>query len=130
MHRRFKFKRPLTVTAALKDEIELIQHQMIIDRVEDSEYVLQNTQSDENNDVEIRIPLSREYYSETRTRERFPRKVISFYSMEPNCWYLYPYAYSIEIELEKEESPDEGLLLFQQTLRLLDNLAEEDDEEE
>ena len=44
LHTFFMPTRPLTVTAAyLKPNRDLIFHQMILDRVENDEYVLQNT---------------------------------------------------------------------------------------
>ena len=46
LNEKFIFYRPLTVTGAklYKNESELVFHQMTLDRIENGEYIIQNTQ--------------------------------------------------------------------------------------
>ena len=69
-------ERPLTVTAAyIKPDGELIYHQMILDRVENDEYILQNTLfsneiSSSQNLPRLRISRKKRYFT---TQDRIAR---------------------------------------------------------
>ena len=62
-HEKFTFTRPLTVTGAyLYLDGSIIFHQMVLERIENSNYILQNTLIG-HSDPLLRIPLKRQYYA-------------------------------------------------------------------
>ena len=119
-------ERPLTVTAAyIKPDGELIYHQMILDRVENDEYILQNTlhSSDIASSQNLsRLPISRKkrYFTTPERIETFYDYNVGDYvfktannesiyltstgklTMNRAEWYLLPQAYSITLTPRKK----------------------------
>ena len=114
LHTNFCFSRPLTVTGAyLLIDGSIIFHQMVVDRIENSEFILQNNLIDHSG-TQIRIPLSREFYVSYGMMEDcfncFEDLVYfgpnneflslvneEFNNMKEDRWYLLPQAYSITL---------------------------------
>ena len=114
LHHNFAFTRPLTVTGAyLNRDGSIIFHQMVLDRVENSEFILQNTLIDHSG-CQIRIPCSREFYASYEMMEdclnQYNDSVYyidnnefialvneQFNNMKVERWYLIPLAYSITL---------------------------------
>ena len=112
LHDKFSSTRPLTVTGAyLNSDGSMIFHQMVLDRVENSEFILQNTLINHSG-TQIRIPTSREFYASHEMMEdcyncfndfvyNGPNNEFlalvneNFNYMEKERWYLLPQAYSI-----------------------------------
>ena len=85
---------------------------MVLDRIENSEFILQNTLIDHSGS-QIRIPLSREFYASYEIMEdcfncysdyvyQGPNNEIialmnEQFNMETEKWYLLPQAYSITL---------------------------------
>ncbi|CBY40201.1 unnamed protein product [Oikopleura dioica] len=87
-------------------------HQMTLDRIENGEYVLQNTQFSVNHPPVIKIKQTRPYYdSSSFVANLFNQTGDNFYDdgvlkmelvnetlfMKKNCWYLLPQAYSLTL---------------------------------
>ena len=105
----FVFERPLTVTGVfLSRGGELLFNQMLLDRVENNKYILQNNLHT-HSPAQLRIPLKDRYYNRTETQEwqtfdvhsknikygtKIRRQNRSF-NIIPEEWYLLPEAYSI-----------------------------------
>ena len=117
LHHNFVFSRPLTVTGAyLNPDFSLSFHQMVLDRVENSEFILQNTLIDHSGS-QVRIPLSREFYASYEMIEDCyntyndyvnhgpNNEIIALineqFNMETERWYLLPQAYSITLTKRK-----------------------------
>ena len=117
LHSNFKFTRPLTVTGAYrkKDE-DVFFHQMILDRVEGDQYVLQNTlhsHSSKKEKSQLRIYVQNCYYADKDLMDDCLQAYGRYDYHGPNgeflqlaneeCgntmysdqWYLLPQAYSI-----------------------------------
>ena len=85
---------------------------MVLDRIENSEFILQNTLIDHSGS-QIRIPLTREYYASYEMMEdcyncyndyvyygdnnEFLALVNEQFNMDTEKWYLLPQAYSITL---------------------------------
>ena len=109
LHEKFTCTRPLTVTGAFQQsDGRVFFHQMILDRIENRQYILQNTLISHSG-TQLRIPLQRQYYASydfivnyssvysgpkgeflTLVNESIPQT-----KMVPERWYLLPQAYSI-----------------------------------
>ncbi|CAG5081930.1 Oidioi.mRNA.OKI2018_I69.PAR.g9995.t1.cds [Oikopleura dioica] len=63
LNEKFAFTRPLTVTGAYLQNGVVAYHQMTVDRVDNNEYVLQNTDHSSNEPPLIRIPLNNPYFA-------------------------------------------------------------------
>ncbi|CBY15691.1 unnamed protein product [Oikopleura dioica] len=65
LNENFVFTRPLTVTGVIlfRNEMNPTFHQMTLDRIENGEYVLQNTQFSDEHPAAIRIEQTRPYFS-------------------------------------------------------------------
>ena len=107
LNRTFFFTRPLSVTGAyLLPDDSIIFHQMILDRVENDEYVLQNTMLSMDAPV-IRVPVNRPYYKPVNTvryKNGMIKKIIDddgvneqIGNMETAEWYLLPDAFSVRL---------------------------------
>ena len=112
LHLNFVFTRPLTVTGVyLNPDLTIIFHQMVIDRIENSDFILQNTLIDHSGS-QIRIPISREFYAPYDMmcfcqngqdfvyhgpKNEFIPLVNENFNMEKERWYLQPVAYSITL---------------------------------
>ena len=123
LNENFHFTRPLTVTGAYlvpdrhdgRDFIGLVFfHQMVLDRIDNEEYVIHNTSFDEGGPV-LRIPITRAYYvnGDVMFKNSYGPDEFKFYgdkgvfmwlvnerfkNMQPNTWYLCPQAYSLTLE--------------------------------
>jgi hypothetical protein len=122
LHTFFMPTRPLTVTAAyLKPNRDLIFHQMILDRVENDEYVLQNTLfssefATSQNLPLLRIDRQKHYYGFfdmfnnssgviNRPNGEFLLLTNEYCnSMNEEEWYLLPEVYSITLTPEPSYS--------------------------
>ena len=63
LNKNFKFKRPVTLTGAyLKPDGKVFFHQMVLDRIENEEFIIQNTQFTASAEAVLRIPLSNPFY--------------------------------------------------------------------
>ena len=79
----------------MKIQNQICLHQMVIDRIEDKEYVIQNTDPAE----EIRIPLSRELYvGRNEYLQSDQNTVVTDFCMEEEELYLCRNAFSVEIK--------------------------------
>ena len=114
LHETFSFSRPLTVTCALKKANEVVFHQMTLDKVENGEYILQNTLEPPSASL-IKISLSKRYYAElSMFRSCYDHYSQDFIyrgannmlmhltnetdpSMKTGEWYLFPWAYKITL---------------------------------
>lgn len=97
LHSGFKFSRPLTVTGYWKDANDVvIEHQMVVDRVENNQYVIQNT-----NPVELlRIPLNRNLYiGDFNEWYNVNGNFVTDHNMEIGQFYLGRSAFTVEIKL-------------------------------
>ena len=125
-HQMDEIDRPLTVTGAIYDEKKdkVFFHQMVVDKIEQKQYVLQNTDFKNYDSDIIRIPISRKYYVD----EEFIQKCSDYYKDEPDPyiyrennherrlvhenhnkmkmgrWYLCPQAYSITLTPKRNEN--------------------------
>ncbi|CBY36229.1 unnamed protein product [Oikopleura dioica] len=115
LNENFVFTRPLTVTGVIlfQNEMNPTFHQMTLDRIENGEYILQNTQFSDEHPAVIRIEQTRPYfhpsyefvnnlciqtqnniYVEGNIKLRF---VNQNRLMRYNKWYLLPQAYSLTL---------------------------------
>ena len=113
LHEKYSFSRPLTVTAAyLKEDGVVFFHQMVLDRIENDEYILQNNQFRIDGSI-IRISRREGYYAsydviisryDQNSRDyvyygdnnEFMRLVNEkTNNMRIDRWYLLPQAYMI-----------------------------------
>ena len=119
LHHKFLFSRPLTVSdtgAYQNPDGTVFFHQMVLDRIENCEFVLQNSLIDHSGS-QIRIPLSRDFYaSEEMMKDCFDcyndfvyygdnNEFLTltneqFNNMSEERWYLLPQAYSITLTPE------------------------------
>ena len=116
LHEALILSRPLTVTGAFLPETGgVFFHQMVIDRIENSEYILQNTALDHSGS-QIRIPLDRPYYAKLEmmydcyssfnayiykgANNEFLKLANENLNMKKKVWYLLPQAYSIKLTRE------------------------------
>ena len=123
------FTRPLTVTGAYLNVNGTIDfHQMVMDRIENNEYILQNTLTDHSSSL-IRIPQDRKYYADTAMMEDClncyndyvyygdNNEVLELVNekingMDVARWYLLPQAYSISV------TPGSGIIsVYKRTLQ-------------
>ena len=97
LHSSFKFSRPLTVTGYWKDANDVvIEHQMVVDRVENNQYVIQNT-----NPVELlRIPLNRSLYiGDFNEWYSVNGNYVTDHKMDNDQFYLGRSAFTVQIKL-------------------------------
>ncbi|CBY11880.1 unnamed protein product [Oikopleura dioica] len=122
LNENYVFSRPLSVTGAyflpnrridgIDYAEEVFFHQMTLDRIENGEYVLQNTQFSVDHPPVIKIKQTRPYYdSSSFVTNLFNQTGDNFYDdgvlkmklvnetlfMNKNCWYLLPQAYSLKL---------------------------------
>ena len=115
--------RPLTVTGAyLNCDGSMIFHQMVVDRIENNEYIVQNTLI-RHSGSQIRIPLNQPYYAESdviedclncyndfvyygKNNEFLTLANEKFNNMKEERWHLLPQAYSITLTPPQEKSED------------------------
>ncbi|CBY13458.1 unnamed protein product [Oikopleura dioica] len=133
LNENFVFTRPLTVTGVIlfQNEMNPHFHQMTLDRIENGEYVLQNTQFSVEHPAAIRIEQTRPYfhpsyefvnnlciqtqnniYVEGNIKLRF---VNQNRLMRYNKWYLCPQAYSLtltKVLLNKNFIFSHGMTVF------------------
>ncbi|CBY11882.1 unnamed protein product [Oikopleura dioica] len=123
LNENYVFSRPLSVTGAyflptrridgIDYPEEVFFHQMTLDRIENGEYVLQNTQFSVNHPPVIKIKQTRPYYdSSSFVTNLFNQTGDNFYDdgvlkmklvnetlfMNKNCWYHLPQAYSLTLK--------------------------------
>ena len=93
----FKFSRPLTVTGYWKDTDDVvIEHQMVVDRVQNNQYVIQNT-----NPVELlRIPINRNLYiGDFNEWYNVSGNYVTDHNMDVGQFYLGRSAFTVQIKL-------------------------------
>jgi len=112
LNKNFKFIRPVTLTGAyLKSDGEVFFHQMVLDRIENDNFIIQNTQFLANTGAVLRIPVSNPFYvtHEMACRQyhltgRYVYSTMSEFmelvnerigNKEVKKWYLLPQAYSL-----------------------------------
>ncbi|CBY42953.1 unnamed protein product, partial [Oikopleura dioica] len=123
LNENFVFSRPLSVTGAyflptrridgIDYPEEVFFHQMTLDRIENGEYILQNTQFSVNHPPVIKIKQTRPYYdSSSFVTNLFNQTGDNFFDdgvlkmklvnetlfMKKNCWFLLPQAYSLTLK--------------------------------
>ena len=118
LHKNFEFSRPLTVTGAYQlPDGRIIFHQMVLDRIDKHEFILQNTNLLMDAPV-LRIKTSDPYYvTDSKLSDHFilnrQQGKLSFNSgnisldlvnekycdMKQQKWYLLPEAYSLSLSL-------------------------------
>ncbi|CAG5112304.1 Oidioi.mRNA.OKI2018_I69.chr2.g6531.t1.cds [Oikopleura dioica] len=121
LNQNFTFVRPLTITGAFRSSSHsgVFFHQMILDRIENNEYIIQNNQPTAQHSIKLCIPMTKEYFVDKEAYNRFfdPTTNVSAINdkktnvfapltnedlMEKDTWYLLPQAYSIEIQKAEE----------------------------
>ena len=73
---------------------------MVIDRVENNEYVIQNTSPTEDHRMELRIPLDKAYYiKDWNEYISAGGNKVTDYNMDVGEFYLGQTAFSVQIKL-------------------------------
>ena len=112
LNKNFKFSRPVTLTGAyLQTDGEVLFHQMVLDRIENNQFIIQTTEFSTDSGALLRVPISRPFYvTHEMARHQFQLTGRYIYStmsefmelvnerignMEVKIWYLLPQAYSL-----------------------------------
>jgi hypothetical protein len=124
LHHNFVFSRPLTVTGAFLSEDGTVSlHQMILDKIVNGHFILQNTDFNQGQESEIKISLKKRFYYEydifsgyldARRKDFFcsldDNEILltneCHESMNLNEFYLQPEAYSITLTPQPEPEPE------------------------
>ena len=97
----FVFRRPLAVTCHIRIGREVDHHEMVVDRVENGDYVLQNTAT--ANQSELRIEMNKIPHVDWNEYHTYPPKtnkvVTDEYGMNESEWYVSRTAFSVQIKL-------------------------------